>query len=351
MEKIDYSADKSNMRQIILNSPDQLISAAKNWKKINFKKKFSNVILCGMGGSAWPMEFVINYLTTNPKRRARLNRIPFVIHRSYGLPDEANKNSLMIFSSYSGDTEETIMAYKTAFKAGIKGVVITSGGELEKLANKNRTPVLKILEKNIPPRYSTGYMVGFLLELLYDAKVIKDTSRDIAKTRMYLKKILSDGKLERRGYELAKKIRNRIVLIYSSVNYRIAAKVWKIKINENAKMSAFWNHIPEFNHNEMLGFTRIDPKQFFIFILNDNSDDEKIVKTIDISRKLLIERGVSVETIEIHGNNFFSKVFSATLLADWVSYYLALIRGIDPTPVLLVDEFKKELKEKFKIKL
>lgn len=341
MEKIDYSIDRSNLRQIILNSPNQLSWAINNWKLIKFKKKFSNVILCGMGGSAWPVEFVVNYLTTNPKMC--LNSIPIIIHRNYGLPDELNKNSLVIFSSYSGNTEETIEAYKAALKAGIKGVVMTSGGELEELAIKNGTKVIKIPEKNIPPRFSTGYMVGFLSKLFEDAKIMKDASRDILKTSECLRRILAGGKLEERGSELAKKIDGKIPLIYASVNYRIAAKVWKIKINENAKIPAFWNHLPELNHNEMVGFTMADPKQFLIVMLRNKDDNKEILKVIDITEKLLIKKGIALEDIEMKGDNFFSKIFFTILLCDWVSYYLALRRGIDPTPVALVNEFKEEL--------
>ncbi|MFH1048239.1 MAG: bifunctional phosphoglucose/phosphomannose isomerase [Patescibacteria group bacterium] len=343
MRKIDYSIDKSNLRRIIINSPNQLSWAISNWKLMIFKRKFSNVILCGMGGSAWPMEFVINYLTTNSSMR--LSKIPIIIHRNYGLPDEAGKDSLMIFSSYSGNTEETIEAYRAAIKAGIKGVIITSGGKLESLAIQNRTPVLKIPEKNIPPRYSTGYMVVFLLKLLADAKIIKNASREISRTSEYLKNILANGKMEHQGHELAKKIGNKIVLIYSSVNYRIAAKVWKIKINENSKMPAFWNYMPEFNHNEMVGFTHANPKHFFVLILKDTEDNKDILKVLDISKMLLSRRGFFPEVINMTGDNFFSKVFSATLLCDWVSYYLALRNGIDPSPVPIVDEFKKDLKK------
>ncbi len=346
MEKIDYSIDKSNFRQTILDSPNHLKEAIKNWKPIKFKKKFSNVILCGMGGSAWPMEFVINYFTTVPS--ARLRKIPFIIHRNYGLPDEADKDSLMIFCSFSGNTEETIAAYKTAFKDGIKGVIITSGGLIEELANKNGTIVLKVPKKNIPfgcARCATGYMVGYLLKLLADARIIKDDSPEIMATSEFLNKVIAKKKLEKRGYELAKKIGNRIVLIYASVNYRIAAKVWKIKINENAKMPAFWNHLPEFNHNEMVGFSRTNSDQFFVIMLENKKDDKEILKVTDISKRLLVKRNIFLESVQMEGNNFFSNVFYATLLGDWVSYYLALQNGIDPTPVEMVDEFKKELKK------
>ncbi len=347
MEKIDYSADKSNLHQTIIDSPNQLSSAINNWKPMKFKKKFSNVILCGMGGSAWPMEFVINYCTTEPS--ARLMKIPFIIHRNYGLPDEADKNSLMIFCSFSGNTEETIAAYEMAYKKGIKGVVITSGGLIEELAIKNGTILLKVPKNNIPrgcSRCTSGYLVGFLLKLLANAKIIKDDSSEILATSAFLNKIIKEGKMEERGYEMAKRIGNRIVLIYASVNYRIAAKVWKIKINENAKMPAFWNHLPEFNHNEMVGFTRTNLDQFFVVTLEDKKDSAKILQVMDISKKLLTKRNIKVESVEMAGDNFFSKVFYATLLSDWVSYYLSIVNGIDPSPVAIVDEFKEELKNK-----
>lgn len=344
-KKVDYLVDKSNFRQAIIDSPDHLRGAIENWKSLSFGQNFSNVILCGMGGSAWPMEFVINYITTVPS--ARLRKIPFIIHRNYGLPDEADKESLMIFCSYSGNTEETIAAYEMALKAGIKGVVITSGGLLEELAIKNGTIVLKVPKKNIPSgcsRCATGYMVGFLLKLLADAKIIKDDSSEIMATSAFLNKVIAEGNLEKRGYELAKKIGNKIVLIYASVNYRIAAKVWKIKINENAKMPAFWNHLPEFNHNEMVGFTRANPDQFIVVMLENKKDNEKILKVTDISKRLLSKRNMTVESVGMEGDNFFSNVFYATLLGDWVSYYLSVNHGIDPSPVAMVDEFKKELK-------
>lgn len=347
MKKIDYSIDKSNLRQSIIDMPNQLSEAIKNWKTLVFEKEFSNVILCGMGGSAWPIEFIINYFTTISS--ARLQKIPFIIHRNYGLPDEAGKNSLMIFCSYSGNTEETIEAYKTAFSAGIKGVVITSGGIIEELAIKNGTVVIKVPKKNIPSgcsRCTTGFMVGYILKLLADAKILKDDSIEILETSEFLKKVIAERELEKRGYELAKKIGNRIILIYASVNYRIAAKVWKIKINENAKMPAFWNHLPEFNHNEMVGFTRTNPDQFIVIMLENKNDSPEILKVTDISKRLLIKRKMLLESVEMKGDNFFSNIFYATLLGDWVSYYLSVIHGIDPSPVHIVDEFKKELKNK-----
>lgn len=342
-EKIDYSVDKSNLRQVILNSPNQIRWTIDNWKKVYLNEAFSNVILCGMGGSAWPMEFVINYLSNSPG--IKLKNIPFFVHRNYRLPAAAVKDSLLIFSSHSGDTEETLTAYGEAIKSGLNGIVITSGGILEKLAIKNNTPLIKIPEPSIPPRYVTGYIVGFLLKLLANNGIIKDVSRELIKTSEYLEKIISSGKLERQGIELAKKLKNKIPLIYSSVNYKIAAKVWKIKFNENSKVPAFWNYIPELNHNELVGFSKANVRRFFVLILKDNKDNKSILKVMDITAGLLKKRNMLFEFIEMTGDNFFDKMFSAMLLGDWISYYLAIEQRIDPCAVEIISEFKKQLKE------
>lgn len=347
MQKIDFSVDKSDLRQTILESHDQLRWVAENWKPMKFNKEYSNIILCGIGGSGWPMEFVMNYLYINPS--VQLRKIPITVYRNYGLPPTADKDSLIIICSFSGNTEEPLMSYEKILKAGFNGVAISSGGKLEKMASENGTLFIKVPKENIPSgcaRCATGYMVGFLLALLADAGIIKDVKTELLETSKYLKKTLIDGKLEKEGQKLAKKLDNKIPIIYSSVNYKIAGKVWKIKINENAKMPAFWNYIPEFNHNEMVGFTRAGAGKFFVLILRDKDDDDVILKVMDISANLLRTYNIPVEFIETNGKGFLSKIFYSALLCDWTSYYLSVMNGVDPSPVLIVDEFKKELKNK-----
>lgn len=323
-----------------MDSPGQLKWVVAHWQKLNLKRNFSNVILCGMGGSALPMELAISYLINNP--HIKLKNVPFLVHRNYGLPSAANKNTLLIFSSYSGNTEETLSAYKEAIKSGLNGVAITSGGDLERRALKNNTPLIKIPDPSMPPRYATGYIVSFLLNLLADNKIIKDVSRELLKTSEYLEKTLKNGKSERQGIALAKKLENKIPLIYSSVNYKIAAKIWKIKLNENSKIQAFWNYFPELNHNELVGFSKGNIHPFFVLLLRDNKYDKAILKVIDITARLLEKRKIPLEFIELTGYNFFEKVFSNLLLCDWVSYYLAVKQGIDPFAVDIIDDFKKQ---------
>ena len=147
---------------------------------------------------------------------------------------------------------------------------------------------------------------------------------------------------ENQGKELASKIRGKTPVIYSSPKYKPVAMIWKIKINENAKTPAFWNFFPELDHNEMVGFTNPQGK-FFIIMLKDSEDDPRNLKRFDATSKLLREKGVESEIVEMHGNNVFSKMFSSLNLADWTSYYLALEYGQDPTPVDMVEKLKKIL--------
>ncbi len=135
----------------------------------------------------------------------------------------------------------------------------------------------------------------------------------------------------------------KIPIIYSSQKYKTLAYIWKIKFNENSKIPAFWNYFPELNHNEMVGYTNPN-KILHILILKDRDDHPKIIKRMGLTAELLKKKSVKVEFIEIAGKNIWEKILNNLILADWTSYYLAILKSADPTPVLMVEEFKKKLK-------
>ena len=147
---------------------------------------------------------------------------------------------------------------------------------------------------------------------------------------------------EKKGMELARKIKGKTPVIYSSPKYKVVAMVWKIKINENAKTPAFWNFFPEMDHNEMVGFTNPQAK-FFTIMFKDPEDDIRNKRRYEATALLLKEKGVGSEIIDMEGNNVFYKIFSSISLADWTSYYLALEYGQDPTPVDMVEKLKRIL--------
>lgn len=284
-----------------------------------------------MGGSALPADILSMWLETNSK-------VSLHIHRDYGLPHHADGKHLVICISYSGNTEETISAFEEARKKNLKVLAIASGGKLVELCRSRKIPVA-IIPSGLQPRMALGFQFAALMKILSNSGLIKTNPQEILK----LENSLKPKKLENLGKELAEHLKNKMPLIYASRRLASLARIWKIKFNENSKIPAFCNYFPELNHNELLGFTKTDPKLFSIVILRDSADHPRNLKRIELTKNILEEKSLAVDIVEIMGKDILYKVFSNILLADWTSYHLALGRGIDPTPVKLNDEFKKRL--------
>ncbi len=329
--------DKSNFRKVILDFPLQFKAGIERAEKIAFKNGFERILICGMGGSALAGEILKMYFKNSKIK------IPLFLHRDYNLPFQVDKKDLIVAISYSGNTEETISSFNEALRRKLKVAAITSGGKLAQLCQKNEIPLV-LIPTGIPPRSALGYLFAALLKILINCQILPDVSEEI----LILEKTLHPKKLENSGKKLAQKLKNKIPLIYASCFNFPLAKIWKIKFNENSKIPAFANFFPELNHNEMVGFSEISNFQipisnFYVLILKDLKDHLRILKRMDLTAEILKKRGVKVENIYLQGKNFFSKIFSNLLLADWVSYYLALNYKIDPRPVKIVEEFKKKM--------
>ena len=174
--------------------------------------------------------------------------------------------------------------------------------------------------------------------------IVEDRTNEILK----LAKNLDPLRLERPGKRLAEKIKGKIPIIYASNKFKALSRIWKIKFNENTKIVAFWNYFPELNHNEMVGFTnvkfQIPSSKFQVIILRDKLDSPRILKRMRLTALILKKRGIGAKFINLQGKNKLEKIFNSLILSDWVSYYLALQYKIDPTPVKLVEEFKKRMR-------
>jgi len=326
------------MRETILDFPKQFKEGIERAKDIRVEGRFENIIICGMGGSALPADLLLTYLNDL--------KLPFYIHRSYNLPPQAIKESLIICISFSGNTEETISAFKEAQRKKLKIAVITTGGELAKLAQKYNTSFVLLPSVKIQPQWAIGYLFGSLMKVLSNSGVIEDNSEEILKMAENLKPL----RLEAKGKILAKKLAGKIPLIYASDKFKSLARIWKIKLNENSKIMAFWNYFPELIHNEIVGYSELKSqisnlKNFHVIILRDSGDHPKILKAMELTAVLLKKKGIEVDFVEIEGKSILEKLFNNLILSDWVSYYLAKEYKIDPAPVEIVEEFKKKLKE------
>jgi glucose/mannose-6-phosphate isomerase len=186
----------------------------------------------------------------------------------------------------------------------------------------------------------TGYFFGSMLGLLINHGLAKDTSSQILEDSEKFKSYMES--YEEKGKEIAKKLKGRTPVVYSSSKLKSVAMIWKIKINENSKTPAFWNYFPELNHNEMVGYTN-PQADFFLIMLKDPEDNPKNLKRYQATQDILRKKGIESEILDMDGWNLFSKLFLSVSLSDWTSYYLALEYGQDPTPVDMVEELKKIL--------
>jgi glucose/mannose-6-phosphate isomerase len=335
--------DPSNFRQMILDSPGQFAEGRRLSEGITFSSNpgYRSIMISGMGGSALPGNIFRIYLSDLSHRGLLSEPVSIYQNRFYELPWEA-RQSLNVFASYSGNTEETIESFESAIAEGLPSLGISSGGRIEELCLREGIPHIKlpIPFPDFQPRLGTGYFFGALYQVLVNEGLVPDMRAEMEEGATYLQSRLSE--LEESGKNLAAKCEGKTPVIYASPRYKSVAMVWKIKLNENAKTAAFWNFFPELNHNEMVGYTH-PQGPFQVIMLRDPEDHPKDLKRFEVTSGLLREQGISVEILDMEGKNVFNRVFSSLLLADFTSYHLALRYGIDPTPVVLVEKLKKML--------
>lgn len=332
------------MYKVILDFPRQFqigIKAAKNirLKSYTFLTPPGNIIICGMGGSALPGDILVT-----------LRPLDVFVHKSYGLPPQAGNESLIICISYSGNTEETLSAFSEALKKKLPVVAITTGGKLAELSKKNKVPLTIIPPPYIPPRLALGVQFAALLQILANHYLLpKSQIEEILKIGTTLKSGKSASRRRTQGKKLAKKIYQRIPIIYTPNQFREIGLIWKNSLNETAKILAISNYFPELNHNETVGFWKINERQIsnkelLVLILRDRRDHPRVLKQMKISKDIISKEGIKVEFIEIQGKNMLEKIFSTIILGFWTSYWLALEYKVDPTPVKTIDEFKRKMK-------
>lgn len=340
MKKNKQPIDKENYRQVILDFPRQFEAGLGIAKGIKAAGNFKSLEISGMGGSSLPANILRIYLNDlylkNPRHNKRLG---IYQNRYYSLPHEAYDRCLNFFASYSGNTEETISSMNEAVRHKLPSIGFATGGKLDDICRKNNIPCA-VLPTGIQPRCATGYFFASMLQVLINSGLVEDNSDEIIKLA---KKLDADmPKLEAQGKTIAKKLVGKIPAVYSSAKFKALAMIWKIKFNENAKTPAFWNFYPELNHNEMVGYTFPQGK-FHILALVPPGDHPQNKKRFDITAKILKKKGIGTTFIDMPDSNIFNTIFTTLILGDWVSYYLALAYGQDPTLVDMVEEFKKLL--------
>lgn len=336
------NVDANNLRQVILDSPKQFEIGFELTKKLSVGKNFKSICISGMGGSSFPTDAVKTYVKYLQKKDSKKNKgFRILKNRDYSLPLEAYDNCLNLFISYSGNTEETLTALDEAIKNNLPSLGIANGGKLLEVCQKNNIPTITVPEIS-QPRYALGYFFSIILGILTKGNLIENTSQEILSSVDKLQK--DTIRLEKKGKLLAEKLYKKTPVIHTTDQFKSVGRIWKIKINENSKTPCFYNYYPELNHNEMVGFTLPQAKFHFITLVDKNGHPQ-IIKRMKIASKLFTQKGIANSLVDMPGGeNMFLSIFSSLALGDWVSYYLALNYKQDPTPVQMVEDFKKMLK-------
>jgi len=343
-----YSVDKSNFKRFLIFFPSQIRDSEQIYKKAKIEHDFSrikNIIYLGMGGSAIAGDILYDSLYDQLK-------VPLQVIRGYDIPSYCSKSSLVIVSSYSGNTEEVLHAAQRAVKLGGKPVVITSGGELKKMAEEKKWPTI-LIPGGYPPRQALGYLLFPLVLLLNPMlrnPIASDTISDIAYVANSIVQRNDEISTESKSLskELAIEIHGKIPIIYGGAPYMNAvARRWCNQFQENAKSLAFCNVLPEMNHNEIVGWEMDHPamKNFIVLFLEDPDAPAQLKTRIRLTKNIISDRGIMVLELYAEGSNILQKNVSLLSMADWTSYYLALLNEKNPESILNIDYLKSELKK------
>jgi glucose/mannose-6-phosphate isomerase len=360
----DFSKlDKVNMIELLEEFPQKMRDALRLGEEflipINFSpaptlapasataptptQSFKNIVVLGMGGSAIGGDLLSNYLSDELT-------IPIVVIRGYDIPNFVDEDSLVFAVSYSGNTEETLSTLKRCLGAKARVIALTSGGKLAVLARENNFPVIKV-PAGIQPRAAISYLFFPVLKALERMGLIKERNSEIEETHNILRKLSREYSAKSPSENnLAKKVAlilyQHLPLIYGSEGLLGAvATRWKTQINENSKWPCFWNVFPELDHNEIVGYEIENSinRQVKIVYLQDKEGLLRVEQRRGITRKIIEDKVAEFIVCPTKGKGKMARMFSLIFLGDLVSYYLAILNQIDPSPVACIEDLKKEL--------
>ncbi len=333
------------------DAQDALGIAEKQWQQLqhNFDlggwqstaEEYSNVVFAGMGGSALAALLATSWPGI---------KVPFEITKHYELPSYVNERTLVIASSYSGNTEETLATLEAAEQKNAQIAVIASGGRLADIASEKKYPIAK-LPAGMQPRFAALYGLKALVVILEAANLaaegnaVKKLEESAATLKLAIESWRADVKTNTNdAKKLAQELAGATPVIYAGPKLFPAAYKWKISFNENSKNVAWCNQFPEFNHNEFLGWTShpID-KPYKIIELLSNFEHDRNQKRFTVTNKLLSGRWPNPHLVEAKGDSLLDQMLYTVALGDFTSIYLALLNGLNPSPVDIIEKLKTEL--------
>lgn len=333
--------DPENQFEVLVNSYKQIETA---WNteidpsKVD-KSKISNIIVSGLGGSAIAGDMLRNYLRSELK-------YPYQVNRNYNLPSFVNENSLVIISSYSGNTEETISALQDALKMNAQIICLTTGGKIGEIALENNLTVVN-LKEGFQPRYALYSSFFVLLKVFQELKLVENQNSFVLDILELVRnkgtEYLNEGNY---AFQLAEELVGFTPVIYGVADFTDAlAARFKGQLNENSKVHAFHNVLPEMNHNEIVGWETYSEmsNNFKVVQLHDKDYHTQVKKRISVLSELISKMDCKIINLESKLADHKMRLFELVYLTDWISYYIALQREKDPSEIDNIHYLKKVL--------
>lgn len=330
------------------DSQDALGVAEKQWQQLTQEydvtftppASIQQVVVAGMGGSALAAQLAISWPGLD---------VPFEVVRDYDVPAYVGKGTLFIASSYSGNTEETLAALAEAEQKGAFVIVLSAGGKLAEIAEQKGYPLYQ-LPTDFQPRMAVFYNLAALVQALATAGLIgEEKVAELRAAAAWLKEQTGSWTAvvpasRNQAKQLAQELMGKSPVVYAGPKLYPAAYKWKINFNENAKNVAWCNQLPEFNHNEFLGWTShpVD-KPYAVIDLRSSLEHERVQKRFEITDRLLSGQRPAAQVVDAQGETLIQQLLWIITLGDFVSLYLALLNGLNPTPVDLIEKLKNAL--------
>lgn len=324
------------MKTLIANFSKQITEAIEIGNKATLNpgvNPIENVLICGLGGSGIGGSIVSQIVSDNAN-------VPITVSKGYFIPNFVNKNTLVILSSYSGNTEETLKCMNLAIEKGAIITAVTSGGKLLSTAQSNGIDHI-IVPGGMPPRSCLGYTITQLFYILAFHTIIPDDFLENFKSAIHLidqeeQNIIAEAKI------IAERLKDKTPVIYATTYNEGIAIRFRQQLNENAKILCWHHIIPEMNHNELVGWTQKNENIAVLFFL-DKDEYPRNLARVQISKKVIQKYSSNISEIYSKGESAIEKAIYFIHLGDWISVYLAEIRGVDPVEVNIINELKSEL--------
>ena len=340
--------DQDRMFDAIWEFPNNLSDALELGKNINLSHDYiniNNIVIAGMGGSAIGGD-VVSVLEQD-----NIN-CPFIVRRGYELPKWVNERTLVICSSYSGNTEETLAALEDGLKKKAQIIGITTGGELGVTLKALGKDIISI-PSGLQPRAALAFSFVPMVKILEKISIIKTNVHtwleDSINALRNSRDLYSIESIENPTFELAQQVYKNIPIIYAdNSTYGIAAMRLKGQLCENGKMLSYYNELPELNHNEIVGWENNANlfEHLFVLWLTDEIDNPRVKYRQEITQDILNETGIDQFVLEMTGNSFQERFLHMIHYGDWLSFWCAIAHCTDPSPVEKIDRLKEELMQR-----